>query len=407
MQPLQPLRKEKKLKFKTESVALYHGNNIEVLKKFPENYFDGVVTDPPYGLKFMSKKWDYTVPSIEEWKAILRVLKPGGHLLAFGGTRTYHRLVVNIEDAGFEIRDQIQWIYGQGFPKSHDISKAIDKKLGKEREVIGQASHPTSKNRSGTKSPYQAENTPLDANHDITVPSSDEAIQWSGWGTNLKPANEPICLARKPISEKTIAENVLKWGVGGINIDECRIELNGEIVPINKLERWSGFGEEKKPDYESTQNTQGRFPANVIMDEEAGKVLDEQTGVLKSGLRTPDNNVGNEDGNLYNYGIFGDRKAIPAITYGDSGGASRFFYCAKVSKKERGEGNDHPTVKPIELMAYLIRLITPPGGIVLDPYCGSGSTLLAAIDEEKKVVGIDEDIDSFEIAKKRIEEKIK
>jgi len=386
-----------------DSAIIYCGDNIEVLKKCPDNYFDSVVTDPPYGLKFMGKKWDYDVPSVEQWEEILRVLKPGGHLLSFGGTRTYHRLVVNIEDAGFEIRDQIQWIYGQGFPKSYNISKGIDKKLGMEREVVGLSSSAgmggLSKKHSENDRPYCGGIPNQEKFHPITAPSSDEAIQWDGWGTQLKPANEPICLARKPISEKTIIENVLKWGVGGINIDDCRIELNGEIVPINKLENWSGFGEEIKPDYEQEQNTVGRFPANVIFDEEAGRMLDEQSGISTSS--------GGQSslGAFRNGDIFGKGKDIrekinPGL--GDSGGASRFFYCAKVSKKERGQGNDHPTVKPQSLMEHLVKLVTPKGGIVLDPFMGSGSTGLATEKLGFQFRGIDLEEKYFFIAKERL-----
>jgi len=449
-----------------DSAIIYCGDNIEVLKKCPDNYFDSVVTDPPYGLKFMGKKWDYDVPSVEQWEEILRVLKPGGHLLSFGGTRTYHRLVVNIEDAGFEIRDQIQWIYGQGFPKSHDISKAIDK-LPKANDRILEFSELIKSKRIDLKISlsdadkkitngstmysfiegrnlngrftiyppneeyyqkicelydicgwediiennleivsiengdfgYQKNNERWDKDRKIYKTTSDESIQWDGWGTQLKPANEPICLARKPISEKTIAENVLKWGVGGINIDDCRIELNGEIVPINKLENWSGFGEEKKPDYEATKNTKGRFPANVIFDEEAGRMLDEQSGISTSS--------GGQSslGAFRNGDIFGKGKDIrekinPGL--GDSGGASRFFYCAKVSKKERGQGNDHPTVKPQSLMEHLVKLVTPKGGIVLDPFMGSGSTGLATEKLGFQFRGIDLEEKYFFIAKERL-----
>ena len=219
-------------------VKLILGDCLEVMKEMPDKSVDAVVTDPPYELGFMGKKWDDTgiAYQVEMWAEVMRVLKPGGHLLSFGGTRTYHRMVCAIEDAGFEIRDQIQWLYGSGFPKSYNIGKNCD--------------------------------------------------GWDGWGSALKPANEPICVVRKPLSEKTIVENVLKWGTGGINIDGCRVELNGEIVPINKLEEWSGFGQLKRPDYEVTQNIQGRFPANVILDEEAGRLLDEMSGEEHAALWT-------------------------------------------------------------------------------------------------------------------------
>jgi site-specific DNA-methyltransferase (adenine-specific) len=372
--------------------TIHCGDNKVVLKEYPDNYFDSVVTDSPYGLKFMNNKWDYDVPSIECWKEVLRVLKPGGHLLSFGGTRTYHRMVVNIEDAGFEIRDQIQWIHGQGFPKSYDISKGIDKINGKNGKIIG------SQNRSGRSGGILGKN--VEIIHNFVEPESEEAQQWSGWGTALKPANEPICLARKPISEKTIVKNVLKWGVGGINIDESRIELNGEIVPINKLENWSGFGQEIKPDYEQEQNTKGRFPANVIMDEEAGKILDKQSGDRSSARIGNSNNPirGSEN----SHPLWGMVDGRETVDYRDSGGASRFFYCAKVSKKERGDGNYHPTVKSQSLMEYLVKLITPPNGIVLDPFMGSGSTGLATQNLNYHFVGIDLEEKYFNIAYKRL-----
>jgi len=395
----------------SKDVILYLGDNKEILSKCPDNYFDSIVTDCPYGLKFMGKAWDYDVPTMEQWQECLRVLKPGGHLVSFGGTRTYHRLVVNIEDAGFEIRDQIMWLHGQGFPKSHNVSKSIDKKLGKERNVVGVGKSKgmqgcSKRNFDQGARPYVKGIPNQESEYPITTPASPEAIQWDGWGTALKPANEPICLARKPISEKTIVDNVLKWGVGGIFIDGCRIELNGEIVPINKLENWSGFGGEIRPDYEQTQNTEGRFPANVIFDEEAGGMLDEQSGVSKSNIRPP------SGGKILNPETGWNANSIVDKTirgHADSGGASRFFYCAKVSKKERNLGlpegliNDHPTAKPISLMQWLIRLVTPPNGIVLDPFMGSGSTGCAAVLENKPFRGIDLSPEYIEFSKARIE----
>lgn len=206
-------------------IKLMKGDNMKSLKELPDNSIDSIVSDPPYGLSFMGKKWDYDVPSIEFWKEVYRVLKPGGHILSFGGTRTYHRMVVNIEDAGFEIRDQIQWLYGSGFPKSHNIGKAVDKLEGNEREVIGKYQHPDGSGDRKAKAAVRS---------GVTDMGSEEGVEWNktltkgtstyeGWGTALKPANEPICVARKPLSEKSVAENVLKWGTGGINIDGCRV----------------------------------------------------------------------------------------------------------------------------------------------------------------------------------------
>jgi len=360
-----------------ENVKLMLGNNIDKLKELPNNFVDSIVTDPPYGLSFMCKKWDYDVPSVEFWKEVYRVLKPGGHILSFGGPRTYHRMVVNIEDAGFEIRDQIMWVYGSGFPKSLNIRKAVDKKLGNElQDDIKDAV------RSKVNTPYE------------------------GWGTGLKPANEPIVLARKPIEEKTIAENVLRFGTGGINIDGCRIRYD-EIKP----------------------STEHRFPANLIIDETAAELLDEQSGIVKS-TKFPETYEGGFDAGENTYGVGkvintdGASRFFNTRGYNDTGGASRFFYIPKVSKKERNLGldnfddvedkgsselintritkNNHPTVKPINLLTYLVRLITPPNGIVMDCYMGSGSTGIAARLEGFQFIGMEMDEDYYKIAETRI-----
>ena len=354
-------------------MELICGNSLEVLKTYPENFFDSCVTDPPYGLVsivkrfgkdtsaeckystdgrfqrlskgFMGNKWDGSgiEKSVEFWKEVYRTLKPGAHLLAFGGTRTMHRITCAIEDAGFEIRDSIYWIYGQGFPKSHTVGDGI--------------------------------------------------------GTALKPAVEPIVLARKPISEKTVELNVLKWGTGGINIDDSRIEINGEIVPINKLESWSGFGQEIRPEYKQEINTKGRWPANVILDEEAGKLLDEQTGITKSlgggGKKSTLWTESTDENKKKDYGEF--------VGYKDIGGASRFFYCAKANKKEKN-GSTHPTVKPIKLMEYLVKLITPKNGRVLDPFMGSGTTGIACKNLEYNFTGIELGEDYFKDAERRIKD---
>ena len=390
---------------------LMQGDCLELMKDISDNSVDSIITDPPYELGFMGKKWDSTgiAYNVDVWKECLRVLKPGGHLLAFGGTRTYHRMTCAIEDAGFEIRDCIQWLYGTGFPKSHDISKAIDKKLGAEREKLGIA--PT------TRAKTDVDNQILNWGghgkgkiHYVTKPATKQAEQWDGWGTALKPANEPIVLARKPISEKTVAENVLKWGTGGLNIDGCRVGWKDErdrkkgwrASPSNDDENeYSSF----KSGSFGKQNEQGRFPANVILDEEAGRMLDEQTGTLKSGFMKAGHPYGQGDGqNVYGK-LTGKTKSD---TYGDSGGASRFFYVAKASKKERTHNgkveNKHPTVKPLKLMRFLCRLITPPGGKVLDPFAGSGTTILAAIQEGFSVIGIEREPEYCEIIRKRMAE---
>lgn len=344
-------------------MKLFNTDCIAGMKNLPANSVDSIVTDPPYELGFMGKSWDNTgiAYNIELWKEALRVLKPGGHLLAFGGTRTYHRMVCAIEDSGFEIRDQMQWIYGSGFPKSMDISKAINK---------------------------AAENT---------TPS---AIKWGGWGTALKPANEPIVVARKPLSEKTIASNVLQWGTGGLNIERCRIGSESLCAHGGKTRKNSkvyGGGNGLPEVIAGSNEHQGRFPANVILDPVAGSILDEQTGTLKSGK----NCTRRKEGSFLEHRGLGKAGDVQ-VTYGDSGGASRFFYCAKASKKERGEGNIHPTVKPIKLMEYLIKLITPPKGTVLDMFMGSGTTGIAAKRQGFYFVGFEKEEQYFDIAERRI-----
>lgn len=390
---------------------VFNGNNIDLLKNYPDNYFDSVVTDPPYGLGkepnaselmkdwieygyheiqgkgFMGKEWDAFIPQPIFWKEIYRVLKPGGHILAFYGTRTYDWGVMAMRFAGFEVRDCIQWLYGSGFPKSHNISKALDK--------IGNNSQ-----------------------------------EWDGWGTALKPANEPIVLARKPLEKGlSIAENILKWGVGGINIDASRIgtteNLNGGAYSENKKSdgKWGSMHEFVGKEYEQPQ---GRFPANIILDEVAAEILDEQSGVTKSQR--------SERGNIIDNNVYGKYKEQEDTTRGhnDKGGASRFFYVAKASKSERNKGLDdmplgdapasarskpaegrknplgekranfHPTVKPIKLMQYLVKMITPPNGIVLDPFCGSGTTGVACKIDGFNFVGLEQDAEYTKIAKARI-----
>jgi DNA modification methylase len=374
---------------------IYNMDCLEGMKLLDDNSVDSIVTDPPYELGFMGKKWDSTgiAYNVDVWRECLRVLKPGGHLLAFGGTRTYHRMTCAIEDAGFEIRDCIQWLYGSGFPKSMDISKAIDKAAGAEREVIGVCKR--SGKEIGTYGAFKG-------NNKITTPATPEAQQWDGWGTALKPANEPIVLARKPISEKTIAENVLKWGTGGLNIDGCRIgdeertyKGGTKLYEERPWTKAQANGERARPTYKVS----GRFPANVILDEEAGKLLDEQSGILKSGLLKAGHPYGLGDGqNVYGK-LTGCTKQD---THGDSGGASRFFYCAKASKKERGEGNNHPTVKPVSLIKYLVTLVTPPDGVCLDPFEGSGTHALACVKANRNFIGFELSKEYCDIANKRI-----
>ena len=389
---------------------ILHGDCLEQMKTLKANSVDSIVTDPPYGLSFMGKKWDYDVPSVEIWKEALRVLKPGGHLLSFGGTRTYHRMACNIEDAGFEIRDQIMWLYGSGFPKSHDVSKAIDKAAGAERKVIGvnPSSRPNSKikgNKGFDDALGKGEGAGVQS---ITAPATDEAKQWQGWGSALKPANEPIVVARKPLEKGlTLAQNVLKYGTGALNIDASRIGFTSEAdrkaaavhnagsSASGSLNWNAGDKQESSKEYRLQE---GRWPANVLLDEEAAEALDEQSGTLVSKWGKQKTK---HDGESSMFGL-----AVPDSVNkfaGDSGGASRFFYVAKASKRERGEGNAHPTVKPIKLMEYLIKLVTPPLGKVLDPFAGSGTTGVAAKKLKCKFIGIEREAEYKAIAEKRIE----
>jgi DNA modification methylase len=337
---------------------ILHGDCLLKLSELKDNSIDAIVTDPPYGLKFMGKSWDYDVPSVGIWQEVLRVLKPGGHLLSFGGTRTYHRMVVNIEDAGFEIRDQVQWIYGSGFPKSHDVSKGIDKQAGSLKEIGTGKSCPDIRANNFSNSEGK---TRLEIKK--SIPNSNEAKEWQGWGTALKPANEPIVLARKPLEKGlTVAQNVLKWGTGAINVDESRIGTDKIRVIVNDNMQGGNYGANKSGKTIAVTEHQGWWPSNVILDEQAAFLLDEQASEV-----------------------------------------SRFFYVAKASKRERGTDNNHPTVKPIKLMTYLIKLITPPQGTVLDPFAGSGSTGVACKALGLKFIGIEREKEYVEIATRRIE----
>jgi DNA modification methylase len=489
--------KGKIMETKNENVKLMLGNNIDKLKELPDNFVDSIVTDPPYGISFMNKKWDYDVPSVEFWKEVYRVLKPGGHILSFGGTRTYHRMVVNIEDAGFEIRDQIMWVYGSGFPKSLNIGKEVDKRGGKTIGWFGEwlvkwrkdNNIPQSKiaelfpsktgGLTGCVSNWElGNNLPTNEQFNLICKTfnlpfnsleeverefigtktsgigkaftkdgwgsgKDEVeitkgnSQYEGWGTGLKPANEPIVLARKPIEEKTITENVLRFGTGGINIDGCRI--GNDLIPSPQHNTSNFKSVRTSGEYENTYNgniieNNGRFPANFIIDEDASKILDEQSGEGKSTKRLNNQDYNKKSDNI---NIGGGNKNCE---YNDTGGASRFFYVPKVGKKERNLGldnfedvedkgsiglrtiggtplyekgsselintritkNNHPTVKPINLLTYLCRLITPKGGVILDPYMGSGSTGIAALLEGFQFIGMEMDEDYFKIAETRI-----
>lgn len=359
---------------------IYQGNNLEVLPTLPDNSVDSIVCDPPYELGFMNKGWDSSgiAYSVELWQECFRVLKPGGHLLAFSASRTYHRMTVAIEDAGFEIRDMIAWISNKTFPKSHNISKAIDKlqggkvKVGKAFNVAGEYGGRNLRT-----------NTTNEADEMRHTADTDDAKQWDGWGTALKPTVEPIVLARKPI-QGTVAQNVLEHGVGGLNIDATRVGT--DVITITNGKGFAGSFEGGVNNNGGSQHV-GRWPANLLIDETTAELLDEQSGLVKGGVWN--NTAGarhfSNNGKPTDYVSKGSDKTI--------GGVSRFFYVARASKSDRNEGldiiNNHPTVKPTSLMQYLIRLITPDNGVVLDPFTGSGSTGKAAILEGKRFIGIE------------------
>jgi DNA modification methylase len=324
------------------------GDCRDVLRTLADNSVDSVVTDPPYELGFMGKSWDSTgiAYDVTVWEECLRVLKPGGHILAFGGSRTFHRLAVAVEDAGFEIRDTIAWISSKTFPKSLNVEKAMNK-AGMDGSVA------------------------------------------AGWGTGLKQVVEPVVLGRKPLIG-TVAENFLAWGVGGLNIDASRVKYESGEVDFSKQQKQGvnnplRIGGAKPGDVVQMWKPEGRWPANVILDEVTAGLVDEQSGVSKSGDKKPHKQKSTAQ-NKFNY----SSSTINAFA-GDSGGASRFFYVAKTSKRDRNEGletpSTHPTVKPTQLMRYLIKLVTPPGGTVLDPFTGSGSTGKAALLDGYKFVG--------------------
>jgi hypothetical protein len=379
--------------------TVLHGDCLDVMADMEPGSVDAVVCDPPYELGFMGKTWDASGVAYrpETWQEVLRVLKPGGHLLAFGGTRTFHRMTTAIEDAGFEVRDCLSWMYGSGFPKSLDVSKAIDKAAGAEREVVGH--HERSdlrKGRAGFRNlPGEVEDRGA---IELTAPATDEARQWEGFGTALKPAWEPIVLARKPF-RSTVAQNVLEHGTGALNIDGTRIGTaggggNGLGSHFDRL----GDTEPRVKHGNDAGGSVGRWPANVVLDEQAAAMLDAQSGVSRDGV------AGAKSRGFQTEYVGGESRnaGLPQAGYGGEGGASRFFYTAKASKADRGTGNTHPTVKPVSLMRWLVRMVTPPGGTVLDPFAGSGSTLVAAVIEGFQCVGIEREDDYVQIIRSRL-----
>jgi site-specific DNA-methyltransferase (adenine-specific) len=404
------------------------GNSLDLLPTLADNSIDAIVTDPPYELGFMGKTWDNSgiAYSLKLWQQCLRVLKPGGHLLAFSGSRTYHRMVVSIEDAGFEIRDMISWISNKTFPKSQNIAKAIDKQAGARGHVAKGflvAGEYNDRQLQGPDTTYQ--------DPALVTP---EAKKWDGWGTGLKPTVEPIVMARKPV-EGTVANNVLTYGTGGLNIDASRIRMTAEDE-TKSSNNWKPHGYESKENIynignkviASEQNTQGRWPANLILDEQAARLVDEQSGTTTS--KSASMKAGLVEG-IGSMNLSPKAETYQSIRgHDDTGGASRFFYVAKASKRDRNEGledlpdhewrddgaaipqrndrpflpskNHHPTVKPTELMRYLVKLITPPGGTVLDPFTGSGSTGKAAILEGFDFIGIELTEDYWPIIEGRL-----
>lgn len=426
---------------------IYQGDCLEELSFFMDNSVDAIVTDPPYGLSFMGKHWDYDVPRADVWCECLRVLKPGGHLLSFFGTRTYHRGVVQIEDAGFEIRDQIAWVYGSGFPKSLNVANAIhDAAIGQPQG----GSKPSSQNHGKFKGGCSDENKTgrgfgagpsqfmAEAGSRAERPLVDQAQPWQGWGTALKPALEPICVARKPLIG-TVAANVLAHGTGGLNIDRCRVEttenLNGGAYAKNATDRSELWGADAGNSWVrggagDFVQPAGRWPANLIYDGS-----EEVLATFPQAQGQQGKTAERKQGVVFRNVTEGKVGIHPR---GDNGSAARFFYCAKASKRDRDDGldalptvtadpygqhrgrrmdgnetridgkppaqgkNNHPTVKPTDLMRYLCRLVTPPGGVVLDPFMGSGSTGKAAMLEGFRFIGIEREADYVEIARNRI-----
>jgi site-specific DNA-methyltransferase (adenine-specific) len=440
------------------SVQLVQGDCIRLARSLPADSIDSLVCDPPYEIGFMGKSWDSTgiAFQVEAWKEFYRTMKPGAYLTAFGGTRSHHRLMCAIEDAGFEIRDCLMWVYGQGFPKSRDISKAIDKEAGQAREVIGIREYAGGhiQHSDTTTSPIGNAFLP-ERTHDHrleTTPTTQAARQWDGWGTALKPAWEPIVLARKPLSEKTVAANMLRWGTGAINIDGCRIGMDEAEHKVIDGRSGAGFGtgntvggHQGRAEGKFKSHAEGRWPANLVHDGSA-EVLEGFPSPHGAGAATNKKFVRGENTNVYgkaSEGLSGARigdegsasrffycakadkergtrpggfanigadkgSSVPnGPTYDDGDGStSRFFYCAKASKKDRNAGcdaehpNKHPTVKPTALMQWLTRLTTQPGGTVFDPFMGSGSTGRGAVLEGFNFIGCD--LDPIDIARMRI-----
>lgn len=385
--------------------SIKEGDCLDLMPTLPPDSVDAIVTDPPYGLTgggkggFMGKEWDGCVPGVEFWKRAIRVAKPGAWLLAFGGTRTYHRLACAIEDAGWEIRDCIMWVFGGGWPKSLNIAKAIDRHSGYVGKVVGTRKVDTSMQGGNL---LRVDHRRHEVEQEVRE-LSQEASKWEGFGTCLKPAYEPILVARKPL-DGTVINNVLKHGTGALNIDACRVPLPDGDNLTDGIERKEHKADTQGMGYNFVSGNRpagvGRFPANLIHDgsPEVLELFPESRG--QQGAVT-----GNETSETTRgiYGKFsGNRKK--SCPRGDSGSAARFFYCAKASRAERGEGNTHITVKPLALMRYLVTLVATPGSVVMDPFMGSGTTGVACMQTGHGFIGIEKENEYFEIAKKRISE---
>lgn len=390
----------------TKDYKLIHDNMLNMANYIENGTIDCIITDPPYELGFMGKKWDGSgiAFNVDAWKKCFNALKDGGYLLAFGGTRTFHRIACAIEDAGFEIRDTIMYLYGSGFPKSLNIGLVVDKLNGVESKILGESSNarPNSKKEDNL---YQAGT--VGKNFDITLPESDLAKEWDGWGTALKPAIEPIVMARKPLSESTIVNNIIKHGVGGINIDACRVpfgeETDGRVGTDKDNGTNKGFWQKDGMEKVQMYKDDGRFPANIILDG-SDEVLAEFPNVDESGaarffyVAKPSQNE--KDYGLYGFKDIKIYNSENGMGYGykNTNGDDFGDRIAAVERK-----NFHPTIKPIELMRYLVKMITPKNGIVLEPFAGSGTTLIAAKLESKQYVGIEISQEYCDIAQARIE----
>ena len=425
-----------KLYSENENYKLYQGSMLDMLEVIDKESIDCVITDPPYELNFMGKGWDNAGVSFQAdtWKKCFNVLKDGGYLLAFGGSRTFHRIAVAIEDAGFEIRDTIMWLYGSGFPKSQNIGKMYDKKMKNDREKIGEIriGKTSLGDNSGWDTSQHMKDIKATGKVDITKGNS----KWEGWGSCLKPSFEPIIIARKPF-KGSLVDNVIENGVGGINIDECRVG-NEERFNQPAVPKKGTFNCSFDNDYKG-QVVNGRFPANTILTYDETD-FDEVCGGFPNTKGNGNIRKNKNNGKGYNcYSNYGD---CETRGYEDSGSASRYFYCAKASKKDRDEGLDtfeevildigderpsggswerrtgkkplprkniHPTVKPTELMQYLVRLVAPKGATILDPFMGSGSTGKAVMYENKerdkdyKFIGIELTEEYLPIAQARID----